>query len=259
MTLPMFTPAAGYRLVVVGGCGGMGRAFVQATSGLGLLVKVLDIPRSIEGMEPIPNVELLPCDVSQEAQVQEAFVRIGKEWGAIDGLVNLAGYTGERVAIEDMTTREWDDIVNTDLRGMFLVARATSPWLRASAAAGHQPSAVLVSSTFGVSVPLVGYGPYAASKAGVINLVRALTTEWAPGIRVNGIAPGVIDTQFLKGGTGRALKKTGLDVERFRATVPMQRLGQPIEIATALLYLMSPAASYITGQTIHVNGGSFMP
>ena len=107
-------------------------------------------------------------------------------------------------------------------------------------------------------MPHVGYGPYAASKAGVINLIRALATEWSPEIRVNGVAPGVIDTAFLQGGTGWDAKQTGIDMSRFVQGVPLGRVGQPAEIAHTLLYLLSPAASYITGQTVHVNGGSFM-
>ncbi len=257
-TLPSFTPLPGQRLLVVGGCGGMGRALVRTAAALGLRVAVLDIERSIAQFPPPPGVLALACDVTREASVQAAFAQVTGHWGAVDALVNLAGYTGERVRVEDMSTAEWDDIVNTDLRGMFLVARACAPLLRASAAHGHAPAAVLVSSTFGVRVPHVGYGPYAASKAGVINLVRALATEWAPAIRVNGVAPGVIDTAFLKGGTGRDVKQTGLDMERFVQGVPLQRLGRPEEIAHALLYLLGPAAGYITGQTVHVNGGTHM-
>lgn len=253
-----FTQTTGFRLLVVGGCGGMGRALVALALQLGQRVAVMDIERSLTAFPPPKGVLSLPCDVTSEDQVQLAFTRLKDEWGGIDALVNLAGYTGERVAVENMTTQEWDEIVNTDLRGMFLVARAAAPLLRQSATEGRQPSAVLVSSTFGVRVPHVGYGPYAASKAGVINLIRALATEWAPVIRVNGVAPGVIDTAFLKGGTGRDVKSSGLDMVRFVAGVPLQRVGQPAEIAHTLLFLMSPAASYITGQTIHVNGGSFM-
>ena len=77
-------------------------------------------------------------------------------------------------------------------------------------------------------------------------------------IRVNGVEPGVIDTAFLKGGTGRETKQTGIDMARFVQGVPLGRLGQPAEIAHTLLFLLSPAASYITGQTVHVNGGSHM-
>lgn len=255
--LPAFTPRAGERLVVVGGCGGMGRALVSAAMGLGLRVAVLDMARSVELFPPPPGTLVQPCDVRDEAAVNAAFERLRTEWGGVDGLVDLAGYTGERIPLEQMKTQEWDDIVGTDLRGMFLVARACAPLLRASAEQGGRPAAILVSSTFGTRVPHVGYSAYAASKAGVINLVRALATEWAPQIRVNGVAPGVIETAFLSGGTGRNEKQTRLDMQKFVAGVPLQRLGQPQEIATVLLFLLSAAASYITGQTIHVNGGSY--
>lgn len=257
IALASFTPTAGSRLLVVGGCGGMGRTLVQAACSLGIKVAVLDIPAALTQFPPPANVMACACDVAKEDQVQAAFDQVRSEWGFIDALVNLVGYTGERVAIEDMKTQEWDDIVNTDLRGMFLVARAAAPLLRASAALGHQPAAVLISSTFGARVPHVGYGPYAASKAGVINLVRALATEWAPTIRVNGAAPGVIETAFLQGGTGRPAKQTHLDMEKFLASVPLKRLGQPSEMAAAILFLLSPAASYIHGQTLHINGGSY--
>lgn len=253
-----FTPPEGHRLLVVGGCGGMGRALVAAARRFNLAVTVLDIEKSIAQTPATPEVEMIACDVSSETQVLAAFERVHARWSTIDGLVNLAGYTGERIAVENMSTREWDDIVGTDLRGMFLVARASAPLLRASAAQGRAPGAVLVSSTFGVRVPHVGYGPYAASKAGVINLIRALATEWAPAIRVNGVAPGVIETPFLKGGTGRPNKESGIDLQRFLAGVPLQRLGAPEEIAAAILFLLSPAAGYMTGQTIHINGGSHM-
>jgi 3-oxoacyl-[acyl-carrier protein] reductase len=236
----------------------MGRALVRLASELRLEVAVMDLQRSIDEHRPPDHVLALACDVSSEEQVHGAFARIGERWGSIDGFVNLAGYTGERIRIEDMSSTEWDAIINTDLRGMFLTARAAAPLLRASAAQARCPAALLVSSTFGVRVPHVGYGPYAASKAGVINLVRALATEWAPDIRVNGIAPGVIDTAFLKGGTGRDTKQTGLDMAKFVGSVPLQRLGQPDEIAQAAMFLLGPASSYVSGQTLHVNGGSYM-
>lgn len=255
---PAFVPPPGYHLVVLGALGGIGRALVRATQAVGIRVTALDTQSAIDKSPPLESVNTLACDVSKETDVQRAFAQIGLNGGHIDGLVNLVGYTGERIAVADMPTQEWDDIVNTDLRGMFLVARAAAPLLQASAALGHGPAVVLVSSTFGVAVPLSGYAPYATSKAGVINLVRALATEWAPSVRVNGLAPGAIETPFLQGGTGRPHKTTGLDVARFKETVPLKRLGQPDDIAAPLLFLLSPAASYLHGQTIHVNGGSHM-
>lgn len=253
-----FTPRPGYRLVVVGGCGGMGGALVRASVALGLDVVALDLERSIASAQKIGGVDYIACDVSDEAQVRTAFARAGEKWGRIDGLVNLAGYTGERIPVAEMSTAEWNSIMGATLQGTFLVAREAAALLQRSAASGQHPSAVFVSSTFGVRVPHVGYGPYAAAKAGVINLIRALTTEWSPHVRVNGIAPGVIDTPFLTGGTGRPTKQTGIDLKRFESEVPLARLGQPEEIAEPVLFLLSDAAAYITGQTLHVNGGSYM-
>lgn len=258
LALPAMTPQAGYRLVVVGGCGGMGRQLVRAAVGLGLKVCVLDLEASCRQTGQIDGAEYVFCDISKEADVIAAFKHIDERWGAIDGLVNLAGFTGERIAIEDMASDAWHAIIDASLNGMFYMARAAAPLLRCSLEQGRNPSALLVSSTFGVKVSHVGYGPYASAKAGVMNLVRALSTEWAPGIRVNGIAPGVIETAFLKGGTGRPEKQTHLDMERFKQGVPMQRLGKPEEIVWPLLFLLSDGASYITGQTLHVNGGSWM-
>jgi 3-oxoacyl-[acyl-carrier protein] reductase len=117
----------------------------------------------------------------------------------------------------------------------------------------------LISSTFGARVPHVGYAPYGVSKAGVMNLIRALATEWSPTVRVNGVAPGAINTAFLSGGTGRPEKETRLDMDRFLSGVPLKRLGEAIEIAGPILFLLSDAAAYMTGQTIHVNGGSWTP
>lgn len=252
------TPGTGYRLAVVGGCGGMGQALVAAAVALGIDVTILDLERSCKQVAAQASVTLIPCDIASEAQVQQAFREIEGHWGGLDGLVNLAGYTGERIPVEDMPTPEWQGILDASLNGMFYVARAAAPLLRRSAAAGRTPGAVLVSSTFGVKVTHSGYAPYAVSKAGVINLVRALGTEWAPAIRVNGLAPGVIDTAFLRGGTGREPKASGIDLQKFEAGVPLGRLGQADEIAWPILFLLSDAASYVTGQTLHVNGGSWM-
>lgn len=254
----LFVPAPGYRLVIVGAYGGMGKALLKQCASLGIQVIGLDREQARAQGNDLPAHDFFACDISSETDVAQVFSRIGERYGAIDGLVNLAGYTGERIPVEKMSTAEWDGIMNTSIRGMFFVAREAIPLLRISAEQGNHPAMVLVSSTFGVRVPHVGYGPYATAKAGVINLTRALATELAPGIRVNGLAPGVVDTPFLSGGTGRDKKQTHLDMEKFLATIPLQRLGQPEDIGLPTLFLLSNAAAYMTGQTIHVNGGTHM-
>jgi NAD(P)-dependent dehydrogenase (short-subunit alcohol dehydrogenase family) len=251
-------PRPGSRLIVAGGCGGIGQSIVEESLALGLEVIVLDLPSSIEASPPPADVlDAIPLDAGDDVAVNEAFARIAQRWPMIDGVINLVGFTRERVPVESMSILEWDAIVSGNLRSAFLISRAAAPALRASAAAGRHPAMVLTTSTFGVRVSQPGYGPYAASKAGVIGLCKALSTEWAPDVRVNAIAPGVIKTPFLAGGTGRAPKQTGLDQQRFVATVPLGRLGEPIEITGPMLFLLSEAASYITGHTLHVNGGSF--
>ena len=244
-----FVPAAGFRLAIIGGCGGMGRALVRLACELHFELTIMDLERSIAEHPPPDGVLSLACDVSSEEQVQQAFASIGSRWGAIDGFVNLAGYTGERIRVEDMSSAEWDAILNTDLRGMFLSARAAAPLLRASAAQARSPAAVLVSSTFGVRVPHVGYGPYAASKAGVIGMARSITRELGSrSITANVVAPGFIESPMTDALNDK--QKEGI-----LASVPAGKLGQGADIAAAVVYLASAEAGYVTGQTLHVNGG----
>ncbi|MBL8649943.1 SDR family NAD(P)-dependent oxidoreductase [Sphingopyxis granuli] len=244
-------PAGGSRLVVAGGCGGIGRALVAAGVSLGLDITVLDLPGSIAA-HPVPEgVGAIPLDASSEASVGEAFRRLGEAGPAIDALVNLVGFTKERIPIERMDAAEWDEVMDGSLRSAFLIARAALPMLRASGAG----AIVNTSSTFGVRVPFAGYGPYSVAKAGIINLTRVLATEGAPAVRANALAPGIVDTQFLRGGTGRAEKESRVDQSAVLAGIPLGRLGQPEDMVGPLLFLCSPAAGYLTGQTLHVNGG----
>lgn len=250
-----FLPPAGTRIAVIGGCGGMGQALVAAALEARLRVAVLDLPRSLEQSPPPPGVLALPCDVSDEAAIQSAFAALEATWAGLDTLVNLAGFTGEQILVQDQTAAEWDAITDCCLRGCFLIARAALPLL----AKGHAPSIVLVSSTFGHRVVHRGYAAYAAAKAGVVSLGKALATECAPGVRVNVVSPGVFRTAFLEGGTGRPARQTGIDMDRFQHMVPLARLGEPEEMVGPILFLAGPAASYMTGQVLHVNGGIWAP
>lgn len=249
--LPSMVPPAGSRLVVVGACGGMGRVLVRAGMELGLEVAVVDLARSFDEFPPPDGAMSVVCDATDETSVTAAFSHLDEQWGAIDHLVNFVGFTKERTPVEQMDLSDWQEIIDGCLTSAFLVARHGIPLLRR----GHAPTLVNTSSTFGVLVRQSGYGPYAASKAAIINLTRALSTECAPEIRVNAIAPGLIDTEFLSGGTGRQRREGNLDFDAIVEGIPMKRIGRPEDIAAAALFLTSPAASYVTAQTIHVNGG----
>lgn len=245
------TPAAGETLVVAGGCGGIGRSLVEAAIEVGLNVVVLDLQRSIDAF-PVPSgVMAIACDATKPTDVAAAFEKITNEVAVIDHLVNLVGFTKEQINIGNMDEKEWDEIVNGSLKSAFLIVRKALPLLRKSA----NPSILNTASTFGVNVPVAGYGPYAVSKAGIINLTRVLAVEEGPQIRVNALAPGLCDTQFLKGGTGREEKASRLNKDQVLAGIPLKRIGTPEDMVGMILFLASPAASYVTSQTIHVNGG----
>ncbi|KUE85134.1 short-chain dehydrogenase [Cupriavidus necator] len=255
MTPFAFLPPAGTRIAIVGGCGGMGQALVRAALDAGLRVAVLDLPRSLDQSPPPAGVLALSCDVSNEASITTAFASLEQAWQGLETLVNLAGYTGEQIGVRDLSAIEWDAINDCCLRGCFLVAHHALPLL----GRGTNPSIVLISSTFGHRVVHPGYAAYAAAKAGVVSLAKALATECAPAIRVNVVSPGVFRTAFLDGGTGRPARQTGIDMEKYPQIVPLKRLGEPQEMVGPILFLAGPAASYITGQVLHVNGGIWAP
>ncbi len=249
--LVTMTPPAGSRLVVVGGRGGMGRALVETANALDLRVAVIDLPRAFEEYPLDDDALAVACDATDPEQVRDAFQSVGQQWGAIDHIVNFVGFTTTRVPVEEMEIDAWQEVIDGCLTSAFLVARHGIPLLRQ----GTAPTLVNTSSTFGVLVRHPGYGPYATAKAGLINLTRALATECSPTIRVNAVAPGLVDTEFLDGGTGRERRARNLDPDAVVAGIPLGRIGRPADVVATALFLSGPAASYITAQTIHVNGG----
>lgn len=244
-------PSPGTRVAVAGGCGGMGRVFVRAAVDAGLDVVVLDLDRSIAAFPPPEGVLAIACDASDEAQVADAFAAVAAKGPKLDALINLVGFTNEPKALADMALAEWNEIIAGSLTSAFLLSRAAIPLLR------EAPSAAIVhvSSTFGVWVPQTGFGPYAVAKAGIINLVRVLATECGPDIRVNGIAPGITQTAFLDGGTGRPAKETKTNTQMVAAMTAAKRIAQPEDMMGALFFLIGPGSRYVTSQTLHVNGG----
>jgi len=229
----------------------MGRVFVRAAVEAGLDVIVLDLARSIEALPPPEEVLAVACDASDEAQVKRAFEMIAAQGARLDALINLVGFTNEPKALADMPLAEWNEILTGSLTSAFLLSANAIPLLR------QAPDAAMVhvSSTFGVWVPQTGFGPYAVAKAGIINLVRVLATECGPGIRVNGLAPGITQTAFLHGGTGRLTKQTKTNTDMVAAMTPAKRIAQPEDMLGALFFLIGPGSHYVTSQTLHVNGG----
>jgi 3-oxoacyl-[acyl-carrier protein] reductase len=253
------TAGPGTRVVVAGGAGEIGRAVVAACVANGHRVAVLDLASSIERHPPPDGVERLPFDAKDASSVDAAFAALATKWNAVDALVFVVGYTITPPArLDQISVQQWDDIIAGNLRSGFLVARAALPLL----AKAEAPSVVNISSGLAISV-LPGFGPYSAAKAGLIALTKALAVELGPRVRANAVAPSAIKTAFMMGGTGRSTEDPasaawftpGPYVQAF----PLGRLAEVSDVVGPVLFLIGPAARFITGQTLHVNGGRFMP
>jgi 3-oxoacyl-[acyl-carrier protein] reductase len=249
------TPAANARVVIAGGCGGIGRELVSAALAAKLDVTVLDLAVSIERHPPMSNVTTIACDAANETSVRAAFDAISAR-GPIRGCVNLCGFRLATLPVTATPVEVWDEGINGNLRAAYLLSRFAMPLLTR----GECASLVHVTSGLG-SYGGTGYGPYAVAKGGMNTLVRALARENAPAVRVNAVAPGYVDTAFSRGGTGRSTENEPLafDTNAYVKTVPLGRVAMPSDIVGPILFLLGPASRFITGQILHVNGGAYVP
>ncbi len=247
-------PPRGARVLVAGGCGGIGRAVVAAGRMAGLRIAVFDLARSL-AENPLPRgVQAYALDASQPDSVDSAFAALRRRWRGIDGLVNLVGFARERVPVAATTPAAWNEVIEGNLRAAFLVCQGALPMMNAAGGG----SIVNIASGLALRV-LPGFAPYSAAKAGVIALTKALAVENAPRIRANAVAPAAVDTAFLRGGTGRRRTAKHLDVASYIKTIPLGRIARPAEIVGPVMFLLGPAAGYMTGQVLWVNGGGLTP
>lgn len=191
----------------------------------------------------------IKADVRQADEIDMLVRRTSAELGPIDILVNNAGSLVERQTINQMTEDRWDEILNLNLKSAMLCSRAVAPSM-----IEHKSGAIInVASIAGRTGGGPGAGAYSVAKAGLITLTKSLAKELAPhGIRVNSVSPGVIDTPFHQ------VFSTPEMIRNFVTTIPLGRVGKPLECATVIAFLASEAASYVVGETIEINGGQLM-
>jgi 3-oxoacyl-[acyl-carrier protein] reductase len=183
----------------------------------------------------------LPADVRDRPAVEALFDAAVKQFQRVDLVINNAAVIRDR-SIKNMTDDEWSNVIDTNLTGVYNVCKAAQSRL---ADGGRIVNMSSISGTIG----LYGQSNYASAKAGVAALTKVLSKELAArNITVNAVAPGVVMTEMAQTIPDDVRKK-------MLVNIPLQRFGEPEEIASVILFLCSPLASYITGQTIHVNGG----
>ncbi len=244
------------RTCILGGCGGIGRSLVAAALAGGDDVAVMDLKAALN-RHPVPAPALaIEIDGSDEGSVDRAFATIASRWGALDGFVNAAGFLVKMHAMAETSVDEFDVTTKGNLRTAFLTCKAAMRLLER----GEAPSLVNIASGLGGFIR-PRYGSYAASKAGMIALTKTFAFEHAPRVRANSVAPGAVDTAFLRGGTGRSdeAEPSTLDIDAYEAIIPLRRIAVAEDIVGPVMFLLGPQSRYMTGQTLWVNGGAYMP
>lgn len=242
-------------VLVTGGSRGIGRAIVLKFAANGYHVALTYLTNRAGAEETAskalkagaPEAVVLRMDVGDPGSVREAYEELSKRFPKLDVLVNNAGIISWE-GIREETLEGWERVIRIDLTGVFIVTKTFLPLLEKSESA----AIVNLSSIVGQTAGLAGIA-YHAAKAGVIGVTRKLALELAPKIRVNAVAPSLIDTDLV-----RKVLDTPEKRERAAALHPLKRIGRPEDVAEAVYFLASPASSFITGQVLGINGGRLM-
>ncbi len=242
---------AGHKIIVTGGSRGIGAGIVQHLADSGAEVAFTYSSREDSAQQVLAKLPgaghfCVQMNIADEASVQAGLEQILKKWPEIHGLVNNAGITKDQLILR-MKTDDFDSVINTNLKGTFLLCRALSKLM----VKARKGSIVNITSVIG-QTGNAGQSNYAASKAGTIGFSKSLAQELGSrGIRVNCIAPGFIATEMTEVLTD---EQKGKILEK----IPLQKMGETQDIASAVRFLLSDESKYITGHTLSVNGGMFM-
>ena len=239
--------------LVTGAAGGMGLATAKAIAEAGAAVALADFKE--EAIRQVAN-ELVAaghkaiavrCDVSDDAQVEQMVDRTVAEFGRLDAAFNNAGVMARIAATSESTRDEWDRVIGINLRGVWACMKYELRQMQR-----QNSGAIVNNASVGALTGKPGIGSYIASKHGVVGLTRTAALEYIQhGIRVNAVNPGLIDTQIARdvvAGNEEAYNEIAKHV-------PIRRAGRPAEIASAVLWLCSPGASYVVGHALTVDGG----
>jgi len=244
---------AGKTALVTGGSRGIGRAICLRLAGLGARIYINYVSNSAaaEETEKIISAaggksDILCFDVADPAASQDAIQQLVKETGSLDILVNNAGITRDGLMVR-MKEHDWDAVLDTNLKGAFFCAKAAARVMMKK----RWGRIINITSVIGFSGN-AGQVNYAAAKAGMQGLTKSMAREFASrSITVNGVAPGYIVTDMTSDLSGEIQ-------EKIKSEIPLGILGSPEDVAGAVAYLVGEDGKYVTGQTLHVNGGMYM-
>ena len=236
-------------IIVTGASGGIGNAIIKKLSeaGANILASGTRIEKLEELKKNFEGLKILKFDISQSEKIEEFIENATSELGgSLDGIVNNAGITQDNLAIR-MTLDEWQKVINVNLTSTFLMSKfAIKKMLK-----NKSGKIVNITSVVGHTGNL-GQANYTASKAGIVAMSKSLAIEYAKkNINVNCISPGFIKTAMTD-------KIDDKFKEAIVSKIPSARLGEPDDIANAVLFLSSEQSNYINGETLHVNGGMYM-
>ncbi|MEB3360227.1 MAG: glucose 1-dehydrogenase [Synechococcales bacterium] len=247
----MIPPLAGKTALITGAARGIGQATAIALAQAGAQVAITDIApldntRAALEQQAVAAALSLPCDVTNEGQVEVMVERAIAHLQRVDILFNNAGVMVETPLLET-SLEVFEQVMAVNVRGVFLVGRAV---MRHMVEQGG--GRVINTASELAYAGRENYSVYCASKAAILGLTRSWAREFAPQILVNAIAPGPIDTPLL------GFDRLPPDLQARETSLPLRRVGQPAEVAAAVVFLAGPGASYITGHALAVNGGAVM-
>ena len=245
---------SGYRVLVTGGSRGIGAACCRLFARAGAAVMIQYMASGARARTVLDEVQRISdqphrkirCDVTDSGQIRQLFETVRSEWETLDCLINNAGVWIHDPLVE-LDKTKLDATLAVNVVGPFLCSREAVPLLSQS----RDGSIINISSTAGQRGEAF-YSPYAASKGAIISATKSWSTELAPRIRVNAVAPGWVDTDM----TAEALAGDGRKAAL--ASIPLRRIASPEDIAGSVLFLASPLARHITGEILNVNGGSVL-
>jgi citronellol/citronellal dehydrogenase len=240
----------GQVIVVTGGGSGIGRCTAHELASLAATVAL--VGRKLDKLQAVQaeiadvggRSSVHACDIREEDQVQRTVAEVIAQHGRIDGLVNNAG--GQFSApLSTISAKGWDAVVRTNLTGGFLMAReCVKQWMQ-----GHGGAIVNMLADMWMGMP--GMGHSGAARAGMLNFTHTAALEWAP-VRVNAVAPGWIASS----GMDRYPAEMGETIRGLQRNVPLQRLGTESEVSAAIVFLLSPAAAFVSGACLRIDGAA---